>query len=358
MLFAMSPGSAGVGEPRFDAYLPFTLAPGLSFNLKEPRETTVGATTFRLEKLEDGLYTLTARGFSSEGAATSALDGLRACLLWFSIRTRVGVRYTPLVGKVTLYDQPVPAPPKEIEPAGSLAALMRWTAVDGDYDCVDAVAVPDHKRLLRFQGGHASMIHGLNPDNFFEHLSTVPVLANLGGGTVDAKLVLAIELYAGHGFEPASNARLITLVTSLEALLPDSTVTTTAQTALEAAIAAVDGLRAKTAPNSTDRADLDRLQSRIGSLRSESIGMNMRSYAASIIAQHPSLGDPADVSLRLKKAYSCRSELLHDGISNPTAIAESLSFLSEFVPRFLEKLFGENGSPALPTSAKEVRANI
>jgi hypothetical protein len=342
MIMAASPGSDGGGEPRFDAYLPFTLAPGGALNFEGIADGTVAQTTYRLEKQPQGLYSLRARGFSSEAQAIAALDGLRASLLWFALKTGAGVRYEKELGTVDLYEDPLPAPPAEGNMVGQVARDKGWDATDGSFDSDAAVVVPEHKRLVKWQGGRVTTILSISLGNFFGHLASTPGLG-AGVGINDDKLVLAIELYAAHRFEEARNVRLISLVTALETLLPhDAPVSTEVNEAIDNALAAVRALRIATPPKSPHRADLLRLASRLGDLRRESIGAKLRTLAESAVARNPALGVAGEITAALAAAYKCRSDLVHNGSAESEVVSASLGFLSVFVPRLLEQLFRES----------------
>ncbi len=55
------------------------------------------------------------------------------------------------------------------------------------------------------------------------------------------------------------------------------------------------------------------LLNRVGDLKKESIGNVMRIYIRKIIEENPELGDPQEISNKIKNLYGYRSTLLHQG---------------------------------------------
>ena len=155
------------------------------------------------------------------------------------------------------------------------------------------------------------------------------------------KLKLAIELYAAFRFELSENAQLLTLVSSLESLLPDVEIDASAKTALAEATKTIKSVRDNHASGSSEWTLINKLLSRVADLKRQSIGTTLRDYASGIVSRYPELGQPIDIEKKLTQAYSVRSHLLHEGHADDQHVRESLSFLREFVPRFLAVQFRE-----------------
>jgi hypothetical protein len=151
------------------AYLPFVLAPGVNLApIEDPIASTQGSFNLKLEKLHH-LYALSSGPFPSKEAAAAHLDQLRASLLWLSLSYRVGVSYSKTLGNLELFGAPQPVPDSGL--ISQVAGNIGWTATDGHYDADKALVRPDHKRLIRWETGQASLaVGGIPIESFFMSL--------------------------------------------------------------------------------------------------------------------------------------------------------------------------------------------
>lgn len=342
MLFAISPGSEGIGPDRFSAYVPFVLAPGRTLvPLDSPITTELGSQKLLLEPLHH-LYAVSLGPFESESCAQQNLRKLQAALLWLSLKYKVGVSYSKAGGAVKLFDSPKPVPDK-----GLFAYLSRaagWDEIEGEYEADKSVIRPEHKKLVRWETGRGTVQAGLSVENFFRSLWEAFSLPALDAVCNHRKLQLALEIYGAFTFELSENSQFLTLVTSLEALLPETEISSQAETALEAAKETVKEVRDAHAGDSASWSDTNHLLSRLGRLRIQSIGMTLRDYVSKVVKRHPDLGDPTTTSKQLKDVYTVRSKLVHDGSANGEKVREHLAFLRDFLPRLLEVLYRETAS--------------
>lgn len=339
MLFAISAGSDGSGDDRFVASIPFVLSPGNTLQLAETALYSFeGGDHVKLEKLQLR-YLASVGPYASEAEAELGLQKLISALLWSALEFSVGLRYPSERGAVHFHEQPLPIP--NVEPMAYIGKITGWQATDGHYDADSPIVLPDHKRLVRFEGGQATITVEINSDNFLKTLAEALQFPGAASVANDNKLRLAIEVCAGHRFEISDNAQFVALVTALEALLPDSIVPPAAASALAQARAAVLEARNQHPVESIEWSQVNNLLSRVGKLQHEAIGTSMRSFALAAIQRHPDLGDADTASRALRDAYSVRSRLLHDGHADPALLSEKLSFLRQFVPKLLRALFLE-----------------
>lgn len=340
MIFAISPGSEGLGPERYVASLPFVVAPGATLSpFDTPISSSIGALSLRVEKLHH-FYILSFGPFPTAKEATTAVTKLGIALLWLSLAHGVGIQYSKELGEVRIFEAPKPVP--ESEPMAHIGKVTGWTATDGYYDADRAIVRPEHKRLVRWENGQATITLGVSVDNFFASLQRAISFPNLEKIVSNDKLKLAIELYAVYRFELSNNAQLISLVTALEALLPDMEIGVHANNALIQAKEIVQVARESHQKNSSEWSEINRLLSRIGKLGTESIGTALRQFAKSATFRHPQLGCPDEISRQLRDAYSVRSMLLHEGRCDDATLNKQLSFLRDFVPRLLTALFEES----------------
>ena len=337
MLFAISIGSDGSGPERFVLYVPFSVPPGRQIS---PIDTStaykIAGYDVHLEKLTY-FYALTIGPFDTEEAARQFFPKLRSSLLWVSLKYKVGISYPRSITDVTLTETPTPVPEKVI--VKQLADKVGWDITEGYYDADKAVVRPEAKKLVRWETGRPTVIAGIGANNFAECIEEAMSFAVPENVIRHEKLQLAIDLYSAFFFELSYKAQFITLVTVLEALAPESEVPDIAKEELDSTKLLVKETRNRFSRDSREWNDLEHLVSRIGNLKKQAIGTVMREYISGIVLEHPDLGDPQEVSDRLRDIYKHRSLLLHEGDADEEAIKEGLRFLTGFVPQLLERLY-------------------
>ena len=134
------------------------------------------------------------------------------------------------------------------------------------------------------------------------------------------------------------NARFITLVTVFEALTPKSDISKIAIDSLEKVKECLKEIKKQYKPNSKNREDIEHLISRVGNLKEQAITTRIRKFVEEKV-QNYDLGDPTEISDKIKKIYKCRSTLLHNGKVEPAQIEDYLKFLKDFVPKLLEAMY-------------------
>jgi hypothetical protein len=339
MIFSISIGSAGDGEERYVVYAPFVLGPGRDIvSLDRALHFPVGNYEGKLEKLTYR-YALSLGPFSKEEAALDFLPRLKAALLWSSLRWQVGLRYPKEVSKVQYYDEPRHIGDKS--DLKGLAEAAGWEASDGNYDADQLVVIADHKRLTRWEPGNVALRVGMANTKFADSISEALAFPSITQIAELPKLQLAIELYGAYSFEITDNAQFVTLMTSLEALLPDVASPEHVIQCLRKAKSYARETRNGYEMTDPKWDDLDRLMKRIGNLETEAIGHTLRQYAADVARRAGTLGNPGEIAVRLSDTYNVRSRLLHDGVADIAKIKDSLGFLREFVPKLLTFLFLE-----------------
>jgi hypothetical protein len=169
VIFAISPGTDGNGDPRFSAYLPFVLSPGRTISdLETSVDRKFGSETLTVEKLNT-LYALVLKSFPTEDAAAVALAKLQAALLWVSLKYKVGVSYSRKLEEVKLFDKPEPVPNKGI--MAQVVSSRGWSVTEGYYDADKCVIRPEHRKLTRWEAGSPSVLIGIGLESFFSALS-------------------------------------------------------------------------------------------------------------------------------------------------------------------------------------------
>jgi hypothetical protein len=220
-----------------------------------------------------------------------------------------------------------------------LADTVGWDVIEGRYDADKAVVRPEAKKLVRWEMGRATVIAGIGADNFTQSIKEALLFSSPENVVKQEKLQLAIDLYSAFFFELSDNAQFITLVTVLEALTPEFDVPDVARKTLESAKALVKEARGGYSSNSNEWNDLEHLLGRVGKLKQQAIGTRIRKYISGVVQEYEELGDPQEVSNKLKDLYKNRSLLLHKGKADEHSIKDGLQFLRSFVPKLLERLY-------------------
>ncbi|MCA3887338.1 MAG: hypothetical protein IOC38_20050 [Burkholderia sp.] len=340
---SFSPGTDGTGPERYVASLPFELSSGSVVQLPENAPAQVGlGGSLKFERLHH-LYALSLGSFPSPEEAETGLVNLKAAALWCAIEFGVGLRYAAGVQSPTLFEAPIPIP--STQPMAFIGQVTGWQASDGHYDAGLPVIRPDHKRLLRVESGRASVTAGISIDRFMAKVEEALLLPGLAAASHDNKLMLALEVALGHRFEVTDNARFISLVTSLEALTPERSVSASSMAAVAAAFQLTKTARDSMLRDDPEREAMDRLLTRIDKLKTDSIGEALRSFIDDVLQRNPTLGAREETRKRVVEAYSTRSRLLHDGYVEHTRLQNSLEFLRSFVPPLLQTMFRERVKP-------------
>ena len=216
---------------------------------------------------------------------------------------------------------------------------MGWTVIDGNYDVEKLTIIPEHKKLMRWESGQATITLGLNPENIFNDINEGISFQGLDKIISEKKLCLAIELYSAYQFEVSTTAKFVKLVTVIESLLPDLEIPDEVKPILEKAKKVLKEERKalKSRNESTD--SIDHLMSRLGGLNRQSIGSTMELFISNCLDDFPELGEKDVILPKLKELYNVRSSLLHDGEFEDSVLREGIEILAALVPNLLTKLY-------------------
>lgn len=316
----------------FTLQVPFQLGPTHSFEIGDsPPEFELGS--LRGEILENkGVHLLRLRGFKSKEEAEAFLPRVHGALLRLTVVSRLSLRVDASLQRPTLLESPVDV--RKNPNFGNLVDHIGWTHLDGWVDPIPAVIIPEYLRLMEAGAGAAKVTVGLSAEKFISTLCEGLDLYSPEGVASDKQLALAIDLYAASHWESVPRARVITLVTTLEALLKPETVVPVAQEHLTFLLEVLKGRRNSASEDPEQTAELDRLASRLAGLKSESISSRLRRL---IMSEADVLGETEDeATASIALAYRVRSELLHEGHSEPTAVRTAAAWLHTAVPSVLE----------------------
>jgi hypothetical protein len=336
MLFSFRIGSAGEGALAYSVRLPFTLSPGRTIVLPDDsgRFELLGHTCeiFR----EHNQYALTVSGFDSEDAAATFLLKTCAGLIWFGLKSSLGLRFNPDMTPIEIFSQSKPiAAGSHI---ASIAANKGWSELDGQYDADKTVIIPQQKKLIIWATGSATV-----------RLDTpVPVLSaamleGMAEGQPElvlrnAKLRLACDVYLSSYFDSTPAASFLSRITTLEILSADAPASDSVRKMVERFIADAADVQKKET-DAAVRRELESLLSRLAYLRYQSIRSGIRSLLEETLRNDPEIAAPAEVSKEVSHLYDLRSTLVHSGEVDPAAVREGNNRLNAIVPRVLRALF-------------------
>jgi hypothetical protein len=229
-----------------------------------------------------------------------------------------------------------------------IAAAAGWEYTEGHYEAEAAQVIPDHKKLIRFEVGAASVSLGISATSWSHAMVTAFQYPRLNEINGQGRMRLAIDLYSESRALVIPRTQFLTLVIALEALLPRTRISDVAQEVLtELKKGGRDALTA-CGRDAFRREEINRLLSRVGGLSYEAIGTTLRGFVRSTAERHKDLGSPEELEARLKEIYDIRSSLVHEGAADEKGLEDGLFFLTRFVPRLLKILFVEAATAPRP----------
>ena len=339
-IFSIEIGTEGRGPERWSVWLPIELAP--SYRIK-PGSATLGGKSISIES-RNGFTVIEVRAFNREDEAIDFLQRLRGAVLLWGIQGKIGLIVPQGVQKLQLFDPP--APGIDNPNFGDMCRHAGWEKVHGSYDVDEPAILPQHKRLTRWVMGRANAYVTTTVEQASAQLLPSIELPKIAVIESTGRLTLAAETYLASLFPISAKARLLELTTVLEILAPTPAIGSTASDALAAALAEAKRSRIALAadrPDHPDLGDLDRLLSRLGQLKRESIKESLRIWTRGVCAGLPGR-EPDQAAAEIDKHYDVRSKLIHDGAASDADIEAALSWLSDFVPTVLALLIREAAS--------------
>lgn len=325
--------SEGSRPERYTLQVPFQLGPPHALKPADVKEHTFG--DHKLEIVEnEGIQLLRVTYFKTHQEAEAFFPRLRGALLRLIVRKKLGLRSTRAMQMVQLHESPVDV--RANRNFGDLFQRKGWTHVDGHIDPSPAVVIPEHLRIMEIGAGSLNVTISMPETSFLEHLVEGLALPQPEEIAADERLSLAIDLYAASLSETSQRARVVSLATSLEALIKPELVSEAASDQINELLKNFDSARQRSAEDEDQRRALDRMRDRLAGLKKESISESLRKLAAT----HASvLGEAAEEARRnIGSAYGVRSKLVHDGNAPEKGIAEAAEWLSKAVPAILESL--------------------
>lgn len=334
-LLSFGPGSAGSNIESYSIRLMFFLPTGRALKLQDTSECVLLGHSCHV-KGEGNQYLLTASGFETEDAALSFLHKMWAGLMWYGIRNSTGIRFTPAITPVRMFDEP-----KSVVEHSMLSAPLKaksWKAYDGDYDSDKTTIIPEHKRLIIFGLGSVTT----RIDTPLENLAKV-VLEGMEQRSPEATLAnpkfrLATEVYLSSHFENTPGASFLSRISTLEILAVDMPSSDPIRDMVMRFIE--DAKSAREAVRSEElRQELQSLISRLEYLQYRSIKSRIRNVVRELLENETDTKDATEAARLVSHLYDLRSSMVHTGEVDSDKIQDGNNKLNEIVPRLLRAMY-------------------
>jgi len=337
MIFSCSIGSKGEEEEFYSITFPLILSPGKKLNIDSIHTFQMSdGLRYTLEK-HHYLYSLKVGYFSTVEDARNYINKLTASLRWVSLKNKLGIRFPTEIHEPKMADTPIKV--SEKSNIYEIINNMGWTVIDGNYDVEKLTIIPEHKKLMRWESGQATISLDLNPENIFNDINEGISFQGLDKIISEKKLCLAIELYSAYQFEVSTTAKFVKLVTVIESLLPDLEIPDEVKPILEKAKKVLKEERKASKYRNESTDSIDHLMSRLGGLKRQSIGSTMELFISNCLDDFPELGEKDVILPKLKELYNVRGSLLHDGEFEESVLREGIEILAALVPNLLTKLY-------------------
>jgi hypothetical protein len=248
--------SAGSPPERYTLQVPFQLGPTHGLTSADVNDVAFG--DLRLEIIDNqGVHLLRVTGFKTAEEAKSFLPRLRGALLWLIAERKLGLKTASGIQEVHLNEPPFDV--RGNPNFGSMFEQKGWTHLDGYVDPSPAVVIPEHLRIMEFGAGSVSAMLSMPTPSFLEHLTKGLALPRAERIAADERLSLSIDLYAASFWETSQRALVISLATSLEALIEPERVEEAASEQIDRLLNTFDSSRNRSSENEEQKPALDTL---------------------------------------------------------------------------------------------------
>jgi hypothetical protein len=307
---------------------PFRLPAGQSIEVKET-QFDVGNLRWSLVRQNDW-FVAKIEGFGSEAEAQAYVTTVWTALKWVQIHAGLAIEATLNINNVIYAADP--------EKAASNLAKSFGLPIEGRADgLVDGSAAsiyPTEKKIFTITGGDARVTMITAAERVIELLREGVQFPNRAIFLDDAKLRVAIDLYAAHFSETSINARFLTLVMALEALTKGEKRPKTVLDLLARWGKELDEQKAESKGDLECLAALESLGRELVFRRESSIRNQIRSLVKTTLTEAGD-ADAEAVAKKALKIYDHRSTLVHDGTLDPLLLSDSFSEARSIVERVL-----------------------
>jgi hypothetical protein len=212
----------------------------------------------------------------------------------------------------------------------------------GPVDClIDTgrpAILPDGKVTRYLSAGDITAIVTFVPAQTLGSISEAISLPHVERVVGDAKLKVALELYAGFIRETSMTARFLTLIMALEALAPAEAKHRVVQELIDEWMRELENRQARVRRGEKEWDAYDALAREVGFRREVSIRQRIRTLVRNTLEAHGD-ADADDMARTAVELYDHRSTLVHDGVLPEGELSHATETARTIVRRVLEARF-------------------
>lgn len=333
--FSFGPGSSGDGNEIYSIRLPFSLAPGRTLKLEDASNFSLFGLPCHVSGGERE-YLLTASGFTSEDAAVLFLQKTCAALIWYGLRHSAGIKFSPDIVPIEAFLEPKSV--SENSMFDAVLKMRQWDQYDGHYECGKTSVIPEHKRLIQFAVGSATMRIDTPLASLAKTLEECNEIRHPERTVTHPKFRLACEVYLSSHFENSPGASFLSRISTLEILANDTPSPDPIRQMVTRFIA--EAKSARDGEGSEElRQELQSLISRLAFLRHRSIKGRIQDLVRELLENELGAKDAAVAAKSVSQLYDLRSTMVHSGEVDATKIRDGNSKLIEIVPTLLRTIY-------------------
>jgi len=323
--------------PKCVVFFPFRLAAGQNFrrDLSRGFEQRVFDFTVLIAEKNEVPY-LQIGTFPDEAAATAFLPKVHAALMWAALKQGLSPEFKVEPQEVVLAEDRVAAGRNLAESFG--VKPEEFGPVDCLIDTGRPAILPDGKVTRYLSAGDITAIVTFVPAQTLGSISEAISLPHVERVVGDAKLKVALELYAGFIRETSMTARFLTLIMALEALAPAEAKHRVVQELIDEWMRELENRQARVRRGEKEWDAYDALAREVGFRREVSIRQRIRTLVRNTLEAHGD-ADADDMARTAVELYDHRSTLVHDGVLPEGELSHATETARTIVRRVLEARF-------------------
>lgn len=310
-------------ERKYGLNIVFYMKTYAQFELKEPYEFSTNHLDFKLTELNDitNAYSLIVKPITNIEHATQILKDIKLSLMLFVLEYHwVAFEIDENIKTANIH--------KEKHYFGD-------KLVSGDFDIDKTTLFPLNEQLLNVNSHPIPFINYLKIEDLKNNI-TNSLSLNTEKIVNNEKLLLSLEMYSRLS-QFSRKMQFLDLVTILEILKPKYDVSDESMNTIKEIKNGIKTLRTNYSKDSEEYHEFDRYFNDINFWESKSINKSLQLF----VKEHENdFEEYSDIDLKIKKAYSIRSNIVHNGLIDEE-FDEYYDFLKKFVGKMLKVLIND-----------------
>jgi len=312
---------------------PFKLPPGYSIDVpKEPQEFSIDGLSWVFESEDkSGYYLLQVKEFDSETACQKYFECVLSSFKWLLLKRNIAIEASRNFEKITYAPDPELAArtlerTMDIAYEGPMHGLANWNSPS---------VYPSDERIRFARVGTPKLTCATPLKDICINLQEGIDICRKSPAISDEKLQLAFDLFSAYWHESTNNARLLTLVMALEALMTHPTRHSAVVQLLGQWQSEVEQLKNEHAHESDEYHAFESLEHELFHKRTESFRGQVRSL---VLESAKFLGrdNPERIAQEAVKVYDQRSKLVHNGSLPASELAKAVHVAKSTIGIVLE----------------------